>query len=204
MKAATYVSAGNLQLLDQPKPVIKNPTDAIVRVLKTTICGTDLHILGGDVPACKEGTILGHEGIGIVEEVGDAVNNFKVGDKVIISCVTACNTCYYCKRSLPSHCEDGGWILGHLINGTQAEYVHIPHADGSLYHAPETVDDEALVMLSDILPTSYEIGVLPISCETRGQCLYRWSWSDWPCGSFDRSILLTSYHYHGGLVRISS
>ena len=161
MKAATYVSEGNLQLLDQPKPVIKNPTDAIVRVLKTTICGTDLHILGGDVPACKEGTILGHEGIGIVEEVGDAVTNFKVGDKVIISCVTACNTCYYCKRSLPSHCEDGGWILGHLINGTQAEYVHIPHADGSLYHAPETVDDEALVMLSDILPTSYEIGVLP-------------------------------------------
>ena len=112
------------------------------------------------MPACKEGTILGHEGIGIVEEVGDAVNNFKVGDKVIISCVTACNTCYYCKRSLHSHCEDGGWILGHLINGTQAEYVHIPHADGSLYHAPETVDDEALVMLSDILPTSYEIGVL--------------------------------------------
>ena len=118
MKAATYVSAGNLQLIDQPKPVIKNPTDAIVRILKTTICGTDLHILGGDVPACKEGTILGHEGIGIVEEVGDAVTNFKVGDKVIISCVTACNTCYYCKRSLPSRCEDGGWILGHLINGT--------------------------------------------------------------------------------------
>ena len=147
MKAATYVSAGNLQLIDQPKPVIKNPTDAIVRILKTTICGTDLHILGGDVPACKEGTILGHEGIGIVEEVGDAVTNFKVGDKVIISCVTACNTCYYCKRNLPSHCEDGGWILGHLINGTQAEYVHIPHADGSLYHAPETVDDEALFFL---------------------------------------------------------
>ena len=94
MKAATYVSAGDLQLIDQPKPEIKNPTDAIVRILKTTICGTDLHILGGDVPACKEGTILGHEGIGIVEEVGDAVSNFKVGDKVIISCVTACNTCY--------------------------------------------------------------------------------------------------------------
>ena len=124
MKAATYVSAGNLQLIDQPKPVIKKPTDAIVRLVKTTICGTDLHILGGDVPACKEGTILGHEGIGVVEEVGDAVTNFKVGDKVIISCVTACNTCYYCKRGLPSHCEDGGWILGHLINGTQAEYVH--------------------------------------------------------------------------------
>lgn len=104
---------------------------------------------------------MGHEAIGIVEEVGDAVSNFKVGDKVIVSCVTACNTCYYCKHQLPSHCEDGGWILGHLIEGTQAEYIHIPHADGSLYHAPESVDDEALVMLSDILPTSYEIGVLP-------------------------------------------
>ena len=113
------------------------------------------------IPACKPGTTLGHEAIGIVEEVGDAVSNFKVGDKVIVSCVTACNTCYYCKHQLPSHCEDGGWILGHLIEGTQAEYIHIPHADGSLYHAPESVDDEALVMLSDILPTSYEIGVLP-------------------------------------------
>ena len=114
MKAATYVSAGNLQLLDQPKPVIKNPTDAIVRVLKTTICGTDLHILGGMCQLVKKARFLGHEGIGIVEEVGDAVNNFKVGDKVIISCVTACNTCYYCKRSLHSHCEDGGWIFGSL------------------------------------------------------------------------------------------
>ncbi|HEQ9616928.1 TPA: zinc-dependent alcohol dehydrogenase family protein [Streptococcus pyogenes] len=161
MKAATYLSTGNLQLIDKPKPVIIKPTDAIVQLVKTTICGTDLHILGGDVPACKEGTILGHEGIGIVKEIGDAVTNFKIGDKVIISCVTSCHTCYYCKRGLSSHCEDGGWILGHLINGTQAEYVHIPHADGSLYHAPDTIDDEALVMLSDILPTSYEIGVLP-------------------------------------------
>ncbi|HFK1189413.1 TPA: zinc-dependent alcohol dehydrogenase family protein [Streptococcus pyogenes] len=161
MKAATYLSTGNLQLIDKPKPVIIKPTDAIVQLVKTTICGTDLHILGGDVPACKEGTILGHEGIGIVKEVGDAVTNFKIGDKVIISCVASCHTCYYCKRGLSSHCEDGGWILGHLINGTQAEYVHIPHADGSLYHAPDTIDDEALVMLSDILPTSYEIGVLP-------------------------------------------
>ncbi|MEY8462136.1 zinc-dependent alcohol dehydrogenase family protein [Streptococcus merionis] len=161
MKAPTYVAAGQLELMEQPKPSVVKPTDAVVRIVKTTICGTDLHILGGDVPACKPGTILGHEGIGIVEEVGDAVNNFKVGDKVIVSCVTACNTCYYCKRQLPSHCEDGGWILGHLINGTQAEYVHIPHADGSLYHAPKTVEDDALVMLSDIFPTSYEIGVQP-------------------------------------------
>ena len=161
MKAATYVSAGELHLTDKEKPKIVQATDAVVRLVKTTICGTDLHILGGDVPACKPGTTLGHEGIGVVEAVGDAVSNFKVGDKVIISCVTACNTCYYCKKGLPSHCETGGWILGHLIEGTQAEYVHIPHADGSLYHAPESVDDEALLMLSDILPTSYEIGVLP-------------------------------------------
>ncbi|WP_279075676.1 zinc-dependent alcohol dehydrogenase family protein [Alloscardovia omnicolens] len=161
MKAATYVSAGVLELTEKEKPYVVKPTDAVVRMVKSTICGTDLHILGGDVPACKPGTTLGHEAIGIVEEVGDAVSNFKVGDKVIVSCVTACNTCYYCKHQLPSHCEDGGWILGHLIEGTQAEYIHIPHADGSLYHAPESVDDEALVMLSDILPTSYEIGVLP-------------------------------------------
>ena len=161
MRAATYLSANELSLTDKAKPQVIKPTDAVVRLVKTTICGTDLHILGGDVPACKPGTTLGHEGIGIVEEVGSAVNHFKVGDKVIISCVTACNTCYYCKHQLPSHCEDGGWILGHLIEGTQAEYVHIPHADGSLYHAPEGVCDDALVMLSDTLPTSYEIGVLP-------------------------------------------
>ncbi|MGT2926011.1 zinc-dependent alcohol dehydrogenase family protein [Streptococcus cuniculipharyngis] len=159
MKAATYLAKGQLELVDQPKPSIQKPTDAIVRMVKTTICGTDLHILGGDVPACQPGTILGHEGLGIVEEVGSAVSNFKVGDKVIVSCITSCNTCYYCKRQLPSHCESGGWILGHLINGTQAEYVHIPHADGSLYHAPKTVEDDGLVMLSDIFPTSYEIGV---------------------------------------------
>lgn len=159
MKAATYVDAGKLELIEQPKPQIKAPTDAIVRLVKTTICGTDLHILGGDVPETTPGTILGHEGIGIVEEVGSAVTNFKPGDKVLISCITACNTCYYCKKGIPAHCEHGGWILGHLINGTQAEYVHIPQADGSLYHAPKTVDDDALVMLSDILPTSYEIGV---------------------------------------------
>lgn len=159
MKAATYVAPGQLELIDQPKPEILAPTDAVVRLLKTTICGTDLHILGGDVPETTHGTILGHEGIGIVESVGSAVNNFKVGDKVIISCITACNTCYYCKKGIPAHCESGGWILGHLINGTQAEYVHIPQADGSLYHAPKTVEDDALVMLSDIFPTSYEIGV---------------------------------------------
>lgn len=159
MKAATYIAPGKLELTDHPKPEILAPTDAVVRLLKTTICGADLHILGGDVPETTPGTILGHEGIGIIESVGSAVNQFKVGDKVIISCITACNTCYYCKKGIPAHCEKGGWILGHLINGTQAEYVHVPQADGSLYHAPKTVEDDALVMLSDIFPTSYEIGV---------------------------------------------
>lgn len=159
MKAATFAELGRIELQEHPKPTIVKPTDAVVRIVKTTICGTDLHILGGDVPETPVGHILGHEGIGIVEEVGSAVNNFKVGDKVIVSCITSCNVCHYCKRGLPAHCETGGWILGHLINGTQAEYVHIPHADGSLYHAPKTVEDDALVMLSDIFPTSFEIGV---------------------------------------------
>ena len=160
MKALVYEGPNKKALKEVPNPKIIEDGDAIVRLLKTTICGTDLHILGGDVPACKEGTILGHEGIGIVEEVGSGVKNFKVGDKVIISCVTACGTCHYCKITLYAHCEDGGWILGHLIDGTQAEYVHIPHADNSLYPIPKGISDDAAVMISDILPTGFEIGVL--------------------------------------------
>lgn len=159
MKAAVFADNHVLKLQECEKPEIINETDAIVRMTKTTICGTDLHILGGDVPACTHGRILGHEGIGIVESVGSGVSNFKVGDKVIISCITSCNVCHYCKRGLPAHCETGGWILGHLINGTQAEYIRIPHADGSLHHAVDSVADDALVMLSDIFPTSFEIGV---------------------------------------------
>ena len=160
MKALVYAGPGKKEVRDVEKPKIVHDSDAVVKLLKTTICGTDLHILGGDVPACKEGTILGHEGIGIVEEVGSGVKNFKVGDKVIVSCVTACGTCYYCKKSLYAHCDDGGWILGHLIDGTQAEYVHIPYADNSLYHIPPGISDDAAVMISDILPTGFEIGVL--------------------------------------------
>ena len=161
MKAYTYVKPGFAQFIDVDKPVVRKPTDAIVRMVKTTICGTDLHIIKGDVPACKSGTILGHEGIGIVEEVGDSVTNFKKGDKVLISCVCACGKCYYCKKGIYAHCEDeGGWIFGHLIDGTQAEYLRVPHADNTLYHTPSDLSDEALVMLSDILPTAYEIGVL--------------------------------------------
>ena len=160
MKALVYAGPGKKELREMEKPTIINDGDAVVKLLKTTICGTDLHILGGDVPAVKEGTVLGHEGIGIVESVGSGVKNFKVGDKVIISCVTACGTCDNCKKALYAHCADGGWILGHLINGTQAEYVHIPHADNSLYHIPQGISDDAAVMISDILPTGLEIGVL--------------------------------------------
>lgn len=160
MKALIFNGKHSMELVEKPKPSLVKPTDVIVKITKTTICGTDLHILTGDVPAVTAGRTLGHEGVGIVEEVGSAVNNFKVGDRVLISCVTSCGKCDNCKKSLYAHCEDGGWILGHLIDGTQAEYVRIPHADNSLYHIPEGVDEEALVMLSDILPTGLEIGVL--------------------------------------------
>ncbi|MDN4593783.1 zinc-dependent alcohol dehydrogenase family protein [Polycladomyces subterraneus] len=160
MKALVFRGPGKFEWVEKEKPTIQNPTDAIVRITKTTICGTDLHILGGDVPAVTDGRTLGHEGVGIVEEVGSGVSNFKPGDRVLISCVTSCGRCDYCKKAMYAHCEDGGWILGHLIDGTQAEYVRIPYADTSLYHIPPGTDEEALVMLSDIFPTSLEIGVI--------------------------------------------
>jgi len=160
MKALVYHGPGKKSWEEKPKPVIVKPTDAIVKILKTTICGTDLHIMKGDVPEVTDGRIIGHEGVGVIEEVGNAVSNFKKGDHVLISCITSCGKCAYCKKGMYSHCEDGGWILGHLIDGTQAEYVRIPHADNSLYPIPAGVDEEALVMLSDILPTGFECGVL--------------------------------------------
>ena len=160
MKALTYQGPGEKSWSDMPKPVIDKPTDAIVRILHTTICGTDLHILKGDVPEVTRGTVLGHEGVGVVEAVGPAIRNFKPGDHVLISCITSCGSCANCRRQMYSHCADGGWILGHTIDGTQAEYVRIPHADNSLYPVPAGADEEALVMLSDILPTGFEIGVL--------------------------------------------
>ncbi len=160
MKALTYIGPGQKEFVEKPKPTVELPTDAVVRITKTTICGTDLHILRGNVPAVESGRVLGHEGVGVIEEVGEGVENFKKGDKVIISCITSCGKCANCKKGLYAHCEDGGWILGHLIDGTQAEYVRIPHADHSLHHIPDGADEEALVMLSDILPTGFEIGVL--------------------------------------------
>lgn len=160
MKALVYQGPGRKDWIEKERPEIEKPTDVIVRITKTTICGTDLHILKGDVPAVTEGRTLGHEGVGIVEEVGAAVRSFKKGDAVLISCITSCGACSNCKRQLYAHCADGGWILGHLIDGTQAEYVRVPHGDTSLYPIPEGMDEEALVMLSDIMPTGFEIGVL--------------------------------------------
>ena len=160
MKALVYHGPGKKAWEEKPKPTIDVPTDAIIKIIKTTICGTDLHIMKGDVPAVTDGRIIGHEGVGIVEEVGSAVSNFKKGEHVLISCITSCGKCEYCKKGMYSHCEDGGWILGNLIDGTQAEYVRIPYADNSLYPIPQGADEEALVMLSDILPTGFECGVL--------------------------------------------
>jgi alcohol dehydrogenase len=132
-----------------------------MRILKLSGCvGTDLHILKGDVSTCGFGRILGHEGTGTVEAVGDAVADFKVGDRVIVSCITSCSSCEFCRRGVPSHCTDGGWTLGNTIDGTQAEYVRIPHANSSLYHMVEGASEEEQVMCSDVLPTGYECGVL--------------------------------------------
>ncbi len=160
MKALIYKGPGKTALEDRSKPEITAPTDAIVRVTKTTICGTDLHIIKGDVPSCEPGRILGHEGVGVIDSVGPAVTSFKKGDHVLISCISACGKCDYCRRQMYSHCTSGGWILGNRIDGTQAEFVRTPHADFSLYHIPKGADEEALVMLSDILPTGFECGVL--------------------------------------------
>ncbi|MBT2189046.1 zinc-dependent alcohol dehydrogenase family protein [Sphingobium nicotianae] len=160
MKALVYHGPGQKSLDDCPKPEIIDIGNAIVRITHTTICGTDLHILKGDVPTCTPGRILGHEGVGIVETVGSGVASFRPGDHVLISCITACGRCDYCRRGMYSHCTTGGWILGNMIDGTQAEYVRIPHADTSLYPIPSGADEEALVMLSDILPTGFECGVL--------------------------------------------
>ena len=160
MKALVYHGPGKKAFEDHARPQIAAPTDAIVKITRTTICGTDLHILKGDLPSCQPGRILGHEGVGVIDSVGSGVTAFKVGDRVLISCVSACGRCEFCRKGMFSHCTTGGWILGNTIDGTQAEYVRTPHADTSLYPIPEGADEEALVMLSDILPTGFECGVL--------------------------------------------
>jgi len=160
MKALVYLGLGSKRIEDRPKPELKAAGDAIVKLSKTTICGTDLHILKGDVATCAPGRILGHEGTGIIDSVGVGVTGFRPGDRVLISCISSCGKCDYCRRGMYSHCLTGGWILGNEIDGTQAEYVRTPHADTSLYRIPDGADEEAIVMLSDILPTGFECGVL--------------------------------------------
>ena len=160
MRALVYLGPAKKAMEERPKPEITAATDAIVRITKTTICGTDLHILKGDVPSCQPGRILGHEGVGVIEKAGSGVTAFKPGDRVLISCISSCGKCLYCRKLMYSHCTTGGWILGNTIDGTQAEFVRIPYADTSLYHIPDGADEEALVMLSDILPTGFECGVL--------------------------------------------
>jgi alcohol dehydrogenase len=161
MKAVVYHGPGQKAWESVPDPTLQLPTDAIVKIDSATICGTDLHILKGDVPACKPGTILGHEAVGTVVEVGAAITNFKAGDRVLVSCITSCGKCRYCKEARYGQCTGGGgWIFGHLINGLQAEFARVPFADNSLYKVPDGMTDEQVLFLSDILPTSFEVGVL--------------------------------------------
>ena len=165
MKAVVYQGPGSITWQEVPAPRIQKPTDAIVKIETTTICGTDLHILKGDVPTVEHGRILGHEGVGVVTEVGEAVTEITVGDRVIVSCISACGKCSYCLEGMYSHClaDEGapgiGWILGHLIDGTQAEYVRVPFAETSLHKVPEGIVPEQAAMISDILPTGHEIGI---------------------------------------------
>jgi len=161
MKALVYHGPGMKAWEEVPKPTLLADTDAIVRVDAVTIYGTDLHILKGDVPAVTDGRILGHEAVGTVEEVGTGVKTVKVGDRVLVSCITSCGVCRFCRERRYGQClGGGGWILGHKIDGTQAEYVRVPFADTSTYPVPEGVADEQILMLADILPTGYEVGVL--------------------------------------------
>jgi alcohol dehydrogenase len=161
MRAIVYHGPGDKQWEEVPNPTIIDDTDAIVRVDAVTICGTDLHILKGDVPAVTEGRILGHEAVGTVEEVGSGVKSVHTGDRVLVSCITACGRCRFCREAKYGLCTGGGgWILGHRIDGTQAEYVRVPFADTSTHPVPDAVADEAVLMLADIGPTGYEVGVL--------------------------------------------
>lgn len=161
MQALVYHGPGEKEWESKSDPTIEQPTDAIVEIDTTTICGTDLHILKGDVPTVTDGRTLGHEAVGTVVETGSGVEDIQQGDKVLVSCISACGRCKYCRRGLQSQClSGGGWILGHLVDGTQAEYVRTPFADTSLYKVPEGLSDEQVLFLADILPTGFEIGVL--------------------------------------------
>ncbi|MFE7975815.1 zinc-dependent alcohol dehydrogenase family protein [Streptomyces shenzhenensis] len=161
MKGYVFHGPGQASWQDVPDPDIKEPTDAIVKVGAVTICGTDLHILKGDVPEVHSGTVLGHEAVGEIVEVGSDVRTVRPGDRVLVSCITSCGRCRFCREAAYGQCQGGGgWTLGHLIDGTQAEYVRVPYADLSVHALPAAVRDEDAVLLADIFPTSYEVGVL--------------------------------------------
>ncbi|GAA1751281.1 zinc-dependent alcohol dehydrogenase family protein [Kocuria aegyptia] len=163
MKALVYHGPGSKAWEEVPEPALQDPTDVIAKVDTTTICGTDLHILKGDVPAVTDGRILGHEAVGTITEVGDAVTGLKPGDRIIIPAITNCGKCSYCRNNQPSHCltlGGVGWVFGHLIDGTQAEYVRVPFAETSVHKVPEGLDDEDVLFLTDALPTGFEIGIL--------------------------------------------
>src|SRR5438045_4000295 len=156
MKALVYHGPGLRSWEEKPAP-----TDAVVRRDSSTICGTDLHILKGDVPEVQPGTVLGHEAVGTVVEVGSAVTTLEAGDRVLVSCITSCGRCRFCKEGRYGLCTGGGgWIFGHLIDGLQAEYARVPFADTSVYKVPDELSDEQVLFLADILPTAYEVGVL--------------------------------------------
>jgi alcohol dehydrogenase len=160
VKALIYVGTEEYEWRDHPDPVIKDPTDIILRITTSTICGTDLHVIRGGVPDTPLGTVLGHEGVGLVEEVGPAVRNVSPGDRVLATAMTACGACRYCTAGMYGQCLNGGWALGHHIDGVQAEYARIPFARNSVYKIPEGLTDEQVIFLTDILVTGYEIGVL--------------------------------------------
>lgn len=160
MKAVVYQGPGDIEVKDVPKPTILELTDAIVRITKTTICGTDLAILKGGVATVEPGRVIGHEAVGVISAIGSGVRDFKPGDRVIVSCITACGGCENCRRGLPSNCVNGGWALGNTLDGCQAEYVRVPFADNGLHHIPDLISEEKALMLADIVPTGLEVGVM--------------------------------------------
>ncbi|KAJ5290781.1 hypothetical protein N7478_000032 [Penicillium angulare] len=194
MKALVYTGPGTVEVLERPKPKIQDPTDAVIRLLHASICGTDLHILKGDVPSAKPGLVLGHEGVGIVEDLGSAVHNLQIGDRVLISCMTSCGACRYCQRGIPSHCQTGGWVLGNQVDGTQAEYVRVPHATLSLHLLPTSIPSRAAVAVSDAFPTGLECGVLSADVQPGGSVVI------FGAGPVGMATLLTARLYSPSLI----
>ncbi|KAL2798380.1 chaperonin 10-like protein [Aspergillus keveii] len=196
MKALVYTGPGTVEVQDRPKPTVQEPTDAVVRLLHASICGTDLHILKGDVPTIQPGIVLGHEGVGVIDAVGQAVNGFQVGDRVLISCMTACGACRSCQRGITSHCKAGGWTLGNHIDGTQAEFVRVPHATLSLHALAPSIPARAALAISDALPTGLECGVLSANVQPGGSVVIVGA------GPVGMAALLTARLYTPALIVI--